>query len=64
MIRTLLLVSAVSFVLAIGFFAGAFAVAGGPFNIDDHWNFHLSDWSSDEVDHHPPTVTKVSLDLN
>jgi hypothetical protein len=64
MIRTLLLVSAVSFVLAIGFFAGAFAVAGGPFSIDQAWRFHPENWRVSEVEHRPPTVTKASVDLN
>ena len=62
MIRTLLLVAAVSFVLTIGFFAGAVAVAGGPFNIDDGWRFHRVDISETEVEHKPPTVVKVSND--
>ncbi len=63
MIRTLLLISAVSFVLAIGFFAGAFAIAGGPFSIDHGWHVHISDWGADEVEHHPSTATSVSIDL-
>jgi hypothetical protein len=63
-IRTLLLVAAVSFVLAVGFFAGAFAVAGGPFSIDDGWHVHLSDWSLPEVERKPPTATRVSIDLD
>ena len=62
MIRTLLLVAAVSFVLAIGFFAGAMAVVGGPFYIDDGWRFRRSDFSNLDVDHRPPTVIKVSAD--
>ena len=61
MIRTLLLVAAVSFVLTIGFFAGAFAIAGGPFSIDDGWRFHRTNLS-EEVEHKPPVVIKVSAD--
>jgi hypothetical protein len=40
MIRTLATVAALAFVLAIGCLAGAFAIAGGPFTIDDDWHFH------------------------
>ncbi len=47
MIRTLALVAAVSFVLAVGCFAGAFAIAGGPFYIDDGFRFHHTTWSDD-----------------
>jgi len=61
-IRTLLLVAAVSFVLAIGFFAGAMAIVGGPFYIDDGWRFRHADVSELDVDHRPPTVIKVSDD--
>jgi hypothetical protein len=60
MIRTLLLVSAVSFVLAIGFFAGAMAIVGGPFYIGDGWRFHRADISDLDVAHRPPAVIKVS----
>jgi hypothetical protein len=45
MIRTLALVAAVSFVLAVGCFAGAFAIAGGPFYIDDTMSFHHTSWT-------------------
>jgi hypothetical protein len=61
-IRTLLLVAAVSFVLAIGFFAGAIAVVGGPFYLDDGWRFRRTTLTALDVDHHPPTVIKVSAD--
>ena len=63
MIRTLLLVAAVSFVLTVGFFAGAFAIAGGPFSIDDTWRFHRAHFS-EVVEHRPPTVIKVSNDAD
>lgn len=60
MIRTLLLIAAVSFFLTIGFFAGAVAVAGGPFSIDDGWRFHREMLSDDVVEHRPPVVVRVS----
>jgi hypothetical protein len=63
-IRTLLLIAAVSFVLAIGFFAGAKAIVGGPFYIDDGWRFRRSYISDLDVEHRPPTVIKVSDDAN
>jgi hypothetical protein len=44
MTRTLILIAIVSFVLAVGCFAGAFAIAGGPFSIDDGWRFHRLSW--------------------
>jgi hypothetical protein len=40
MIRTLVIVAAVSFVLAVGCLAGALAMAGGPFYFDHHLNYH------------------------
>ncbi len=40
MIRTLATVAGISFVLAVACMAGAFAIAGGPFYIDDAWRFH------------------------
>ena len=40
MIRTLLIIAAVSFVLAVGCLAGALAIAGGPFSIDENLRFH------------------------
>lgn len=40
MIRTLAVIALVSFVLAVGCLAGALAVAGGPFTIDDDLRFH------------------------
>jgi len=40
MIRTLAIVAAVGFVLSVACFAGAIAIAGGPFSIDDNWRFH------------------------
>jgi hypothetical protein len=61
-IRTLLLVAAVSFVLAIGFFAGAIAIVGGPFYLDDGWRFRRAYVSDLDVEHHPPTVITVSAD--
>jgi len=44
MIRTLVLIAVVSFVLAIGCFAGAFVIAGGPFVLNDGWRFHHVYW--------------------
>ncbi len=40
MIRTLATIAALSFILAIACLASAFAIAGGPFSIDDNWRFH------------------------
>jgi len=48
MIRTLAIIAAVGFVLAVACLAGAFAIAGGPFSIDDGWRFHRETWSRDQ----------------
>jgi len=53
---TLYGVAAVSFILTIGFFAGAIAVAGGPFNIDEHLRFHREDVSDTDVPHRAPLL--------
>ncbi len=47
MIRTLVILAIVSFLLSIGCLAAAFAIAGGPFNIDDSWRFHRGTWDID-----------------
>ena len=62
MIRTLIIIAAVSFALSIGCIAGAFAVAGGPFSIDDHWRFHHGGWLDEDgpsvdIQVGPPPVT-------
>ena len=44
MIRTLLIVAAVSLVLAVGCLAGVVASAGGPFWIDETGQVHRVDW--------------------
>jgi len=44
MIRTLAIIAAVSFTLALGCFAGAFAIAGGPFSIGPGLRFHHETW--------------------
>ena len=64
MIRTLLLIAAVSFILTIGFFAGAVAVAGGPFYIDDRMHFHRDDVSETDVQHRPPSLIDASVSVN
>jgi hypothetical protein len=46
-IRTLVILAVVSFVLSIGCIAAAFAIAGGPFTIDDGWRFHHGTWDID-----------------
>jgi hypothetical protein len=46
-IRTLVILAVVSFVLSIGCLAAAFAIAGGPFTIDDGWRFHHGTWDID-----------------
>ncbi len=45
MIRTLVFIALVSFVLAMGSIAGALAIVGGPFSIDNTWRFHWETWS-------------------
>ena len=50
MIRTLAVIAVVSFVLCMGSLAAAFAIAGGPFFIDDHFRFHHTTWSDDNGD--------------
>lgn len=50
MIRTLALIAAVSFVLAIGCLAAAFAITGGPFSIDDGWRFQRGHWATEISD--------------
>ena len=47
MIRTLIILAVVSFVLSIGCLAAAFAIAGGPFYVDDDWRFHHGTWDID-----------------
>ena len=48
MIRTLIILAVVSFVLSIGCLAAAFAIAGGPFTIDDGWRYHRGgEWNID-----------------
>jgi hypothetical protein len=46
-IRTLVILAVVSFVLSIGCLAAAFAIAGGPFYIDEGWRFHRDAWDID-----------------
>jgi len=46
-IRTLVILAIVSFTLSIGCLAAAFAIAGGPFTIDDGWRFHHGTWDID-----------------
>lgn len=33
--------------VAVSCLAGAFAIAGGPFSIDDGWKFHRGSWSGE-----------------
>ena len=54
MIRTLAIIAAVSFVLCAACFAAAFAVAGGPFFIDDDLRFQPGNWSVDISDKATP----------
>ena len=49
MIRTLVILAAVSFVLAVVCFAAAFAIVGGPFYIDDDGQFHRTGWAEVSV---------------
>lgn len=52
MIRTLVILAAVSFVLAVVCFAAAFAIVGGPFYIDDDGQFHRTGWAEVSVVRH------------
>jgi hypothetical protein len=52
MIRTLVILAAVSFVLAVVCFAAAFAIVGGPFYIDDNGQFHRTGWAEVSVVRH------------
>jgi hypothetical protein len=53
MIRTLVILAVVSFVLAVGCFAAAFAIVGGPFYIDDDGQFHRTGWTHISVQRLP-----------
>jgi hypothetical protein len=46
-IRTLVILAVVSFLLSLGCLAAAFAIAGGPFYVDEGWRFHRGDWNID-----------------
>ncbi len=50
MVRTLLLIAAVSFILCLTCLATAFAIVGGPFNIDDNGGFHRVSWAQVDLD--------------
>ena len=52
MIRTLVILAAVSFGLAVVCFAAAFAIVGGPFYIDDEGQFHRTGWAEVSVVRH------------
>ena len=52
MIRTLVIIAIVSFVLSVGCLAGALAMAGGPFTVDEHLQYHPGALHVDYVD--PP----------
>lgn len=49
MIRTLVILAAVSFVLTVVCFAAAFAIVGGPFYIDGDGQFHRTGWTDVSV---------------
>ncbi len=49
MTRTLVLITVIGFVLAVACFAGALAIVGGPFSIDDGWRFHRQTWGGEAV---------------
>ncbi len=69
MIRTLVILAVVSFLLSIGCLAAAFAIAGGPFTIDDGWRFHHGTWdidisangSSSAIPRLYPQMTQISV---
>ena len=50
MIRTLSLIAIVGFILSVGCLAGAFALTGGPFSIDDNFHFHRGSWPAELTD--------------
>lgn len=52
MIRTLVILAAVSFLLTVVCFAAAFAIVGGPFYIDDEGQFHRTGWTDVSVVRH------------
>ena len=56
MIRTLVILAVVSFVLSIGCLAAAFAIAGGPFTIDDDLRYHRGDWNIDITANDSPST--------
>ena len=63
MIRTLAIITVMGFVLAFGCLASAFAIAGGPFSIDDKWNFHRASFIEAAPDNALPNGLDVSLGL-
>ncbi|MGH7021999.1 MAG: hypothetical protein ACREEB_00250 [Caulobacteraceae bacterium] len=60
MIRTLVILTGISFVVALACFAAAFAIVGGPFYIDDEGQFHRTMWTDVSVVRHqlPPASSK------
>ena len=63
MIRTLAVITVMGFVLAFGCLASAFAIAGGPFSIDDKWNFHRTSFIDAAPGGALPSGLDVSLSL-
>ncbi len=59
MIRTLATIAGISFILAVACMAGAFAIAGGPFYIDDAWRFHRDSLPIDNTS--LPSVTRLTV---
>jgi hypothetical protein len=63
MIRTLALITILGFIMAFGCLASAFAIAGGPFSIDDTWTFHRASFIDAAPDRPLPSGLDVSLSL-
>jgi hypothetical protein len=62
-IRTLAIIAVMGFVMAFGCLASAFAIAGGPFSIDDNFNFHRASFIDVAPDKDLPRGLDVSLSL-
>ncbi len=62
MIRTLAIITVVGFFLSIGCLIASFAIAGGPFYIDDDFRFHGGGWTADRTDGHSKPTISINID--